>query len=83
MVNAFVHNGRMNAIRHIRTEVFNLKQAEFAAVAGVKQSTVSRWENGGEPSLEEMRAIRRAAIARGIQWNDEWFFRAPASETAA
>lgn len=72
----------MNAIRHIRTEVFQLNQADFAAVAGVKQSTVSRWENGGEPSLEEMRAIRHAAVDRGIEWNDSWFFSTP-DEVAA
>lgn len=72
----------MSPIRHIRTEVFQLKQAEFAAVAGVKQSTVSRWENGGEPSLEEMRAIRRAAAERGIDWDDAWFFQVPSTEAA-
>lgn len=72
----------MNPIRYIRTEVFKLKQAEFAAVAGVKQSTVSRWENGGEPSLEEMRAIRQAALDRKIKWNDAWFFNAPAEVAA-
>lgn len=72
----------MNAIRHIRTEVFQLNQADFAAVAGVKQSTVSRWENGGEPSLEEMRAIRLAAVTQGIDWDDSWFF-VPPKEVAA
>lgn len=72
----------MNPIRYIRTEIFKLKQAEFAAVAGVKQSTVSRWENGVAPSLEEMRAIRQAAADREIKWNDAWFFSAP-NEAAA
>jgi transcriptional regulator with XRE-family HTH domain len=73
----------MSAIRHIRREVFKATQAEFAALAGVTQASVSRWETGGSPSLDEMQAIREAAGARGIKWNDAWFFEAPASERAA
>jgi transcriptional regulator with XRE-family HTH domain len=78
-----MHTWAMNAIRNIRIDIFKLKQSEFAEVAGVKQSTVSRWENGGEPSLEEMRAIRQAALDRGLPWNDAWFFQSQLSETAA
>lgn len=67
----------MNAIRNIRKNVFRLKQQEFAAIAGVQQSTVSRWERGElAPSLEEMAAIRAAAKGkRG--WSDRLFFEAP------
>lgn len=67
----------MNAIRHIRKNVFRLKQQEFAAIAGVQQSTVSRWERGeASPSLDEMAAIREAA--RGKRgWSDKLFFEAP------
>jgi transcriptional regulator with XRE-family HTH domain len=75
----------MNAIKHIRTEIFRIKQAPFAELAGVSQPTVSRWESderGSEPTREEMDKIRQAAVARGLPWNDEWFFRLP-SETAA
>lgn len=64
----------MNAIRHIRTKVFQMTQAEFAAVAGVKQYTVSRWEAGSSPTLDEMSAIRTAAKDRELAWSDEWFF---------
>lgn len=71
----------MNALKHIRKNVFAVTQSEFAAVAGVTQATVSRWENGVAPSLEEMQAIRSAASERGIAWNDALFFEAP--ETAA
>ncbi|WP_127524647.1 helix-turn-helix transcriptional regulator [Mesorhizobium sp. Z1-4] len=67
----------MSAIRHIRTEVFKLKQAEFAVAIGVSQSTVSRWEKGVAPSLTEMQAIRSAAVERGYDWNDALFFEAP------
>ncbi|MCF6111970.1 helix-turn-helix domain-containing protein [Mesorhizobium muleiense] len=72
----------MSAIRHIRCHVFKATQAEFAALAGVSQASVSRWETGVAPSLDDMRAIREAAAARGIEWNDAWFFEIP-SETAA
>jgi DNA-binding transcriptional regulator YiaG len=67
----------MNAIRHIRKNVFRLKQQEFAAIAGVQQSTVSRWERGeASPSLSEMAAIREAA--RGKRgWSDRLFFETP------
>lgn len=64
----------MSAIRFIRSEVFGVTQAEFAVLSGVTQATVSRWESGGSPNLEELRAIRDAALKRGIEWQDEWFF---------
>ncbi|NLS03586.1 helix-turn-helix transcriptional regulator [Rhizobium sp. P32RR-XVIII] len=73
----------MNALKHIRKNVFAVTQAEFAAVAGVTQATVSRWENGVAPSLEEMQAIRSAAAERAIDWSDALFFDVPAAETAA
>lgn len=67
----------MNTLSYIRKRVFQLTQAEFAALAGVQQSTVSRWENGVAPSLDEMQAIRLAAAERGIAWDDSWFFDPP------
>lgn len=74
----------MNTMRHIRTSVFRVTQAEFGRLAGVGQATVSRWEGGVAPSLEEMQAIRKAAFERGIDWDDRWFFEAPEnSEEAA
>jgi transcriptional regulator with XRE-family HTH domain len=54
----------MSAIRHIRLHIFGVTQAEFAALAGVTQASVSRWEAGVAPSLDDMRAIREAALAR-------------------
>ena len=73
----------MSAIRHIRLKVFKVTQADFAAMAGVSQASVSRWEAGGAPTLDEMQAIRKAAADRKILWNDAWFFEAPAQEDAA
>lgn len=72
----------MSTIRHIRTAVFKLNQAEFAALAGVGQGSVSRWENGTPLSSQEMQAIREAAIARGITWDDKLFFEIPPTEEA-
>jgi DNA-binding transcriptional regulator YiaG len=71
----------MNALKHIRIKVFAVKQQEFAAIAGVQQSTVSRWENGtAAPSLEEMNRIRADAEKRRAdkrlkaKWDDRLFF---------
>ncbi len=70
----------MSAIRFIRKTVFKVTQAEFAALAGVTQASVSRWENGVAPTADEMKAIRSAAFSRGIPWDDAWFFEYPATE---
>jgi DNA-binding transcriptional regulator YiaG len=68
----------MNQIRHIRKAVLNVNQVEFAALAEVAQGTVSKWENSElEPSRDEMARIRAAARARGLPWDDAWFFEAP------
>ena len=72
----------MSPIRHIRRNVFKVTQSEFAALVGVAQATVSRWEKGVAPSLDDMQAIRSAASERKIRWRDEWFFAAPKQETA-
>ena len=69
----------MNALRHIRKHVFHVTQTEFAELAGVAQATVSRWENGVAPSLDEMQVIRLAAAARGLEWDDRWFFEVPST----
>lgn len=76
---------QMNAIRHIRKNVFRINQAEFASLAGVTQATVSRWEAEGHvgPSLDELRRIRAAAVTRKLDWNDHWLFAAPAELSAA
>lgn len=79
----------MNAIQYIRTKVFKLNQAAFAAeVAEVSQPTVSRWEDerqdGSQPDREDMKRIRDKAIKRGLPWSDSWFFQTfPDEENAA
>lgn len=68
---------RMNALLHIRKKVFGVTQQEFAAIAGVHQSMVSRWENGqAAPTLDEMNRIREAARQRKLKakWDDRLFF---------
>lgn len=71
----------MSTLRFIRKDVLSLSQAELAAVADVSQGTVSKWEAGElAPSLAEMSKIRDAAIARGVAWDDRWFFDVPAVE---
>lgn len=73
----------MSALRRIRKDVLSLSQAEIAALVGVSQGTVSKWENGElAPSLSEMAVIRSEALARGIDWNDEWFFELPSDPDA-
>lgn len=65
----------MNSIKYIRTEIFRVSQGEFARIAGVNQSTISKWEGGGrEPELDHMKRIRDEAIGRGMEWSDALFF---------
>ena len=65
----------MSPITRIRTQVFGLDQAKFAALAGATQGTVSRWERGIlEPSLTHLQKIRAEAEQRGLSLNDAWLF---------
>jgi transcriptional regulator with XRE-family HTH domain len=73
----------MNPLLHIRKNVLDITQAEMAALTGTRQATVSRWERGElEPSRDQLNSIRNEAAKRGIEWDDSWFFGAPAVETA-
>lgn len=75
----------MSSLLYIRKKVFGVTQQEFAAIAGVQQSTISRWENGeAAPSLDEMNRIRAAAAERKLKrkWNDRLFFDAPEASAA-
>jgi predicted transcriptional regulator len=75
----------MNPMQAIRLHVFRITQADMAVIAKVRQSVVSRWERGElEPRLSDLARIRAAAAARGLRWEDGWFFEAPeAPEEAA
>jgi len=64
----------MTPIRYIRTKMFGLSQSEFAALIGRTQASVSRWECGGPFTNEDMAAIRKAALQRGLTWSDRVFF---------
>lgn len=65
----------MNAMREIRKNVFKLTQKQFADLAGVPQSRVSRWETGeSAPTLDELQVIRAAAKDRKIRLSDKVFF---------
>jgi len=65
----------MNTLRHIRRTVFKVTQVEMAGIAGVRQATISRWEQDDcTPSLSALKRIRKEARRRGLKWNDSWFF---------
>ena len=65
----------MNRIKYIRTEIFKLQMSEFAAIAGVSQATVSKWENDiHEPNLSALTRIRDEAAKRGLSFEDSVFF---------
>jgi len=76
----------LNAIHQVRKHVFGVTQQQFAEIAGVQQSMVSRWENGqSAPTLEEMQRIREAAASRKLlrRWRDDLFFAEPIVEGEA
>lgn len=65
----------MNNLKYIRTNVFKLSQAEFAAIVGLKQSAVSRWEAGtSSPTFNQVRVIREEAKRRALGWDHDWLF---------
>ncbi|MDR7037372.1 transcriptional regulator with XRE-family HTH domain [Methylobacterium sp. BE186] len=70
----------MTPLLFIRSQVLKITQTQMAAIAGVGQSTVSKWERGSlEPSRDELARIRAEARRRRIKWRDEWFFVSPPS----
>lgn len=76
----------MNALENIRRNVFGMTQQDFAALVGVPQSRISRWENAeSSPSLEEIGRIRDAAKGRKLKraWNDKLLFGDTQSASAA
>lgn len=71
-------------MNHIRKKVLKVSQRELAAISGVTQTTVSRWESGTlEPSRDEMLKIRDEARRRRVKWNDRWFFETPSEASAS
>lgn len=65
----------MNTFEHIRKVKLGVSQSALAEIAGVDQSTVSRWESGPlAPGFWEMLRIREYARERGLSWEDRWFF---------
>jgi transcriptional regulator with XRE-family HTH domain len=68
----------MTPMQRVRKSVLGLSQSELARIAQVSQGTVSKWETGElEPGRDELGRIRDAARARGIAWDDRWFFEPP------
>jgi transcriptional regulator with XRE-family HTH domain len=67
----------MTPMLYIRRDVLKLSQVEMAEIAGVSQSTVSRWESGVAPSLGELALIRAEALRRKVEWRDSMFFEPP------
>ncbi|MBI1201470.1 MAG: helix-turn-helix domain-containing protein [Rhodopseudomonas sp.] len=65
----------MTPLLHIRRHVLKVTQKEMAAIAGVKQPTISRWERGiRQPALIHLSRIRSEAKRRRIKWNDRILF---------
>jgi DNA-binding transcriptional regulator YiaG len=67
--------GPAEAMRRLRTEVFETTQNMMAHLAGVSTSQVSRWESGSqEPSWTELARLRQFALNTGMIWDDEFLF---------
>ena len=79
-----MNNSLMGQLLHIRKKLLKLTQSEMAAVTGVSQATVSRWEKGDlEPSRVELARIRDEAMRRNLSWNDSLFFAPEAQSNEA
>jgi DNA-binding transcriptional regulator YiaG len=65
----------MNAMLHIRVNVFRVSQYEMARIAQVSQPTVSKWESGLHvPLSTALKNIRQEAKKRRVRWDDAWFW---------
>lgn len=65
----------MQPIHILRTQRLKISQRQFGDIAGVDQSTVSRWEKGlGEPSVQEARNIILWAAEAGEEVTLDDFF---------
>jgi len=67
----------MNPPTYIRKVVFGMTQVAFAEALGVRQPTVSNWENTGRISSRFAPLIRSLAMDTGRPWSDSWFFETP------
>jgi transcriptional regulator with XRE-family HTH domain len=68
----------MTIIAQIRIHVFGIGQPEMADILGVPPSELSNWEAGeAEPGLSHLQIMRAEAIARRLEWSDEWLFIGP------
>lgn len=68
----------MSPFLYIRKEVFRLTQSDFAAMVGADQATVSRWDRGLQhPDYARLQIIREQAKAKGLTFDDSWFFESP------
>jgi transcriptional regulator with XRE-family HTH domain len=72
----------MNPMRHIRKNVLDMTQEEFAGLTGASQAAVSQWENDNlHPNRDVLAKIRACATERGLPWDDSWFFETPTEPT--
>lgn len=59
-------------IRFIRERYFHATQESFAALLGVHQATVAKWERSTfSPDIDLLRRIRSAAHGAGLHWQDD------------
>ena len=68
----------MSPMLFLRKNVLKVTQTEMGRLTGTSQATVSRWEAGElEPNISQLRAVRDAAFAAGVEWNDSWLLEPP------
>ena len=73
----------INSMRHIRKNILDMTQDEFANLTGASQAAVSQWENDNlQPNRDAMGRIRAYVMDRGLPWDDSWFFETPPSTPA-
>lgn len=67
--------GAERQIEKIRRDVFRMSQGDFARATGLSNDKVCKLESGSRRlTYADMFAIRTAARAGRIAWDDMWFF---------
>lgn len=73
----------ISPLTYIRKYILDMTQDELATKLGIAQPNVSKLERAADRKIPEhhRKVLRRLAKSRGKRIKDEWYERAPLTET--